>query len=242
MSGTELTVVIPVLNEGARFQALWSNLNQHMPARSQVFVVYDFEEDDTLPIVKEIKAVGEKRLHLLKNSFGPGVVGAIKTGFDAVDTGPVVVVMGDLSDDLQQIGPMLELYDRGFHLVAGSRYMRGGSIRNGPWLKQGLSRLAGVSLFWLRGIPTHDSTNAFKLYDSKMLRSLKLESTKGFELSLEITVKAFLAGFKIIEIPASWEERTAGTSKFRLWKWLPGYLKWYFYAFQPKRTPKIATI
>jgi hypothetical protein len=67
-----------------------------------------------------------------------------------------------------------------------------------------------------------------------MLSAIRIESKGGFELSLEITVKAFLAGYTITETPATWRDRTEGTSRFRLWKWLPHYLKWYFMAFQPK--------
>ena len=48
---------------------------------------------------------------------------------------------------------------------------------------------------------------------------------------MEITIKAWLAGGRINrEMPATWTDRTAGTSKYRLWKWLPRYLRWYFYA------------
>jgi hypothetical protein len=83
-------------------------------------------------------------------------------------------------------------------------------------------------------MPTHDATNAFKIYDRAMLDDIHIESRGGFELSLEITVKAFLAGFSISETPATWRDRTAGTSRFRLLKWLPHYLKWFFMAFQPK--------
>jgi hypothetical protein len=119
-------------------------------------------------------------------------------------------------------------------VVVGSRYMKGGRIVNGPVVKQGLSRMAGVSLCWLRGIPTHDATNAFKIYDSDMLRQFILESQHGFELNLEITVKAFLAGYRIVEIPSEWRDRTQGKSKFKLWAWMPHYLRWYFYAFRPK--------
>jgi hypothetical protein len=87
----------------------------------------------------------------------------------------------------------------------------------------------------LRGIPTHDSTNAFKLYDRKMLEELTIESQGGFELGLEITVKAFLAGYRIAEVPATWRDRAHGQSRFRLWAWMPHYLKWYLYAFRPRQ-------
>jgi dolichol-phosphate mannosyltransferase len=229
-----LTIVIPVYNERANFPALWAEMMQHLDFPFRALVAYDFDGDNTLPVVHQIIAQGETRLKLIKNTYGSGVVGAIRTGFDAAPPGPVLVVMADLSDDLGQVRRMLELYCAGSHIVVGSRYMRGGRLIGGPWFKQLLSRLSGLTLCWFRGIPTHDATNAFKIYDRAMLSSIRIESKGGFELSLEITVKAFLAGCTITETPSTWRDRTAGTSRFKLWKWLPHYLKWYFMAFQPK--------
>lgn len=230
----DLTIVIPVYNEGAGFEDLWRELTTHLQCPFRALVVYDFDEDNTVPAVQAVMARGETRLSLVKNNVRRGVVGALLTGFNGVENGPLLVVMADLSDDLAQVGRMLDLYRQGFDVVVGSRYMKGGRIVNGPVLKQGLSRVAGVSLCWFRRIPTHDATNAFKIYDSAMLKQFKLESQRGFELNLEITVKAFLAGYSIVEIPSVWRDRTQGKSKFKLWAWLPHYLRWYFYAFRPR--------
>ena len=229
-----LTVVIPVYNEGANFPGLWAEMTEHLDFPFTALMAYDFDGDDTLPVAQQIINQGETRLRLVKNSYGRGVVGAIRTGFDAAPPGPVLVVMADLSDDLTRVRKMLELYRRGSHIVVGSRYMRGGRLIGGPWFKQMLSRLSGLTLCWFRGVPTHDATNAFKIYDRTMLSDISIESKGGFELSLEITVKAFLAGYTISETPSTWRDRTAGTSRFRLWQWLPHYLKWYLRAFQPK--------
>ena len=231
-----LTIVIPVYNEGANFPALWQELCSQVRAEFLALVVYDFPEDDTVPVVKGIVAQGESRLRLLQNSVRRGVVGAILTGFQQVERGPLLVVMADLSDDLGRVDEMLGFYHRGYKLVAGSRYMKGGSLEGGPWFKQLLSRAAGLSLHWLRGIHIHDATNAFKIYDSEMLHSFRIESRGGFELNLELTVKSFLARYPMAEVPARWRDRTAGQSRFRLWVWLPRYLKWYLYAFQPRRS------
>jgi glycosyltransferase involved in cell wall biosynthesis len=230
----ELSIIIPVFNEGTSFPALWQALISNIHSDFRAYVIYDFAEDDTVPAAQKIIAAGEKRLHLVLNSVRRGVLGAILTGFEAAQGAAVLVVMADLCDDLSCVDRMVELHRQGYHLVAASRYMRGGGIENGPLLKQNLSRLGSVSLHWLRRIPTHDATNAFKLYDREMLRSIDIESRGGFELNLEITVKAFLAGYRIIEIPTVWRERQAGKSKFKLFSWLPQYLKWYFYAFRPR--------
>jgi glycosyltransferase involved in cell wall biosynthesis len=229
-------VVIPVYNEGANFPSLWQAVSSHIRSPFRALVVYDFDGDNTVPVVQQIIAQGEKRLVLVKNDVGRGVVGAIRTGFNHVEHGPVLVVMADLSDDLTQVDTMLHYYRQGYDVVVGSRYMRGGRLLDAPPLKGLMSRCAGVTLYWFRGIPTHDATNAFKLYNSQMLKNISIESKAGFELNLELTVKAFLAGHPIAEIPTTWRNRTEGESRFRIWAWLPQYLKWYFYAFRSRQT------
>jgi len=234
-AGLQLAIIVPVYNEGGNFNSLWNAIDASIKSPFKAYIVYDFDEDDTVPIVRKLIESGEKRLELVKNRRGRGVVGAILSGFDEVREGPALVVMADLSDDLSQVDAMLEMYHRGYDLVAGSRYSKGGGIKGGPVFKQNLSRMAGVSLRVLRGIPTNDSTNAFKLYDKKMLQAIEIESKSGFELNLEITVKAFLDGYNICEIPTVWTDRAVGQSKFRIWAWLPQYIRWYLYAFTRRR-------
>lgn len=229
-----LQIVIPVYNEAENFPHLHQAISCSIRVPFIANIIYDFDEDTTVPVVRRVIENGDTRFRLLKNTVKRGVVGALLTGFRSVSEGPVLVVMGDLSDDLTKVEPMLELYREGWHIVAPSRYMRGGKLIGGPFLKRNLSRWAGRSLRLLRGLPTSDPTNAFKLYDAQMLHSLNLESDGGFELGLEITVKAFLAGYRIAQIPATWTDRTAGESRFRLWHWLPKYLRWYSYAFRKR--------
>ncbi len=71
----------------------------------------------------------------MKNDVGRGVVGAIRTGFNQVEHGPVLVVMADLSDDLSQVDAMLDQYRQGYKVVVGSRYMPGGQLLDAPPLK-----------------------------------------------------------------------------------------------------------
>jgi dolichol-phosphate mannosyltransferase len=233
-AGGKLSIVVPVYNEGDNFPALRAALTENVRTPFEVFVVYDFDEDNTVPAVQQVIARGDTRFHLVKNSLSRGVVGALRSGFRQVHQGPLLVMMGDLSDDLIIVDQMVALYRQGAHVVVASRYMKGGRQIGGPFLKRTLSRCAGLSLHHLRGLPIHDATNSFKLYDASMLNSLILESQAGFALSLEITVKAFLAGGRLAEVPTTWRDRTAGTSRFRLFQWLPSYLHWYFQAFRPR--------
>jgi glycosyltransferase involved in cell wall biosynthesis len=236
-----LKIVIPVYNEGANFTALYEEISL-IRTPFEAFVIYDFDGDNTIPAVNRVIDRGDRRFHLHKNDSFPGAAGALLTGFHLAALGPVLVVMADLSDDLAQVDRMVQLYRDGYHLVAASRYSHGGSQIGGPFLKRTLSRCAGRSLHLLRGLPTSDSTNSFRLYDAEMLNALQLQSRSGFEITLEITVKAFLAAYRIAEVPATWHDRTNGESHFRFWKWLPSYLKWYFFAFRPRafRRTKLA--
>ena len=169
------------------------------------------------------------RTTLLKNTINRGVLGAMRTGFEAADTEYVAVFMADLSDDPHVIDEMVRKADEGYDVVSASRYMKGGSKSGGPWLKTLLSRGAGQSLHLLTGVPTHDATNAFRLYKTSFVHGVNIESDGGFEVTMELTIKAYLAGRPVTEVPASWRDRTAGQSKFNFRNWLPKYLRWYMY-------------
>jgi dolichol-phosphate mannosyltransferase len=189
-------------------------------------VVHDFDEDTTVPVVKRLQAeIPELQLH--RNTIGRGVLNAIKSGLKAAHAPYVLVTMGDGSDDARDIDPMYALAIGGADVVAGSRYMRGGRQLGGPFLKRTMSRAAGLSLHWVAGIPIHDATSNFRMYSKRLLDQVTIESDGGFELGIELTVKAHLLGLRIAEVPTTWRDRTAGQSRFQLWRWLPRYLRWY---------------
>jgi glycosyltransferase involved in cell wall biosynthesis len=225
-----LSIVIPVRKEAENIACLFDALASTVASKAEVIVVYDDEGDPTVPEARRQGGRLPCELRLVRNSFGPGPANALRAGFDAAVGDVIIVVMADLSDDLALVDRMVERVAAGDDVVCGSRYMLGGRQNGGPFIKGMLSRLAGVSLQFGLGLPTHDATNAFKAYRTSCLRSLSIEGDGGFEVSLEITVKAWLAGWRISELPATWTDRTAGTSKFQLWKWLPRYLRWYLYA------------
>jgi dolichol-phosphate mannosyltransferase len=63
-----------------------------------------------------------------------------------------------------------------------------------------------------------------------------IESHAGFELALELTVKATIDGRVVAELPTTWSDRTTGTSNFRLRQWLRHYLRWYLLALRRGRS------
>lgn len=226
----ELAIVLPVYNEGASVEPVLRSLAAGVSTPHELVVVYDFDGDTTVPVVARL-AAEIPGLRGLRNDLGRGVLNAMKAGIAGTNAPYVLVSMADGSDEAAVVDRMVALARDGADVVAASRYMRGGRQVGGPPVKRLMSRTAGLTLHWFAGVPTHDPTNNFKLYTRSFLESVTIESTAGFELALELTVKATIAGRRVAEVPTTWRDRTAGQSNFKLRKWLPHYLHWYRVAF-----------
>jgi dolichol-phosphate mannosyltransferase len=225
-----LSIVLPVYNEGEAVEPVLRALSSEVRTPHELLVVYDFDEDTTVPVIARLSQE-IPGLWGLRNDLGRGVLKAMQAGIAASRGRYVLISMADGSDEAQVVDRMVELAESGADVVAASRYMRGGRQIGGPLLKRTMSRLAGLSLHRFAGVATHDSTSNFKLYSRRFLDAVRIESTAGFELALELTVKATLAGRRVDEIPTTWRDRTSGESNFKLRKWLPHYLHWYRVAF-----------
>lgn len=226
----ELSIVLPVYNEGEAVERVLRGLAGAVTTPHELVVVYDFDEDTTVPVVRRL-ASEIPGLRGLRNDLGRGVLNAMKAGIAGTTAPFVLISMADGSDDPRDVDPMVELARGGADVVAASRYMKGGHQIGGPPLKRLMSRVAGLTLHWFARVPTHDPTSNFKLYSRRFLDAVRIESTAGFELALELTVKATLQRRPIAEVPTTWRDRTAGQSNFKLRQWLPHYLHWYRVAF-----------
>jgi dolichol-phosphate mannosyltransferase len=230
-----VSIVLPVYNEAKNIQECLRRLSNGVGnLQNEILVCYDFDGDSTLPLIQSMED-RPPTLRLVKNDLGRGVAYAMRAGFAAADGDVVVTTMADLSDPPELIPSMAEKVRAGAAVVSGSRYMSGGRQVGGPRLKAFLSRTAGLSLHFLSGLPTRDPTTNFRAYAADFVRNTPVESTQGFELALELTVKAYRAGLPIDEVPTTWQGRVAGESRFRMWKWMPAYLRWYVLAFGPAR-------
>lgn len=225
----EFSVVMPVWNEGERVTPTLRAFAAAVHTPYELLVVYDMPEDTTVPVVERLSAE-IPGLRACRNQLGRGVLNAMKAGIAASRAPYVLVTMADGSDEYAIVDRMVALAREGADLVAASRYMRGGQQLGGPRLKRLLSRTAGLTLHWFAGVPIHDATNNFKLYSRRFLDSVTIESTAGFELALELSVKATRAHRRLAEVPTTWRDRTSGKSNFNLRKWLPHYLHWYLAA------------
>jgi glycosyltransferase involved in cell wall biosynthesis len=230
MTAPELSIVMPVFKEGESVEPALRALERDIRTPHEILVVYDFDEDPTVPVIERLSGeLPSVRGH--RNDLGRGVLNAMKAGIAASNGPYVLITMADGSDESHLVDAMVALARDGADVVAASRYMPGGRQLGGPLLKRLMSRAAGLTLHWFAGVRTHDPTNNFKVYARRFLDAVVIESTAGFELALELTVKATLDGRTVEEVPTTWRDRTAGQSNFKLRKWLPHYLHWYSKAF-----------
>ena len=226
----QLSVVCPVNDERADIGTLVARLEREIHVSMELIVVYD--DDAALPTLALLAPAFPVRL--VKNRFGRGALDAIKTGFREAACEATLVVKADFSDDLSVVGPMHELFRKGCDVVCGSRYVKGSRQVSGPRLTGLMSRIAGVALHWLAGIPTHDVTHSFKMYRTTFLDGLEIESTADSEVPMEIVVKAFAAGRRIAELPTACSDAAAGASPLRLRMHLPSYLRWHLLALRQR--------
>ncbi len=228
----ELSVVVPAYNEGEEIVRCLDRVLAAVTLPCEVLVVYDSPDDTTAPYVEKY-AADDVRVVPTLNTYGRGPALAIRYGIDHAQADIVVVTMADGSDDPQQIDDLARLVQRGVVVAAASRYGKGGQQIGGPLLKRTFSRLAGQSLHLFARVGTRDATNSFKAYDRRFVQRVGIESRDGFEVALELVAKARRLRLPVAELPTIWLDRTFGQSNFKLARWIPRYLRWYFFAFGP---------
>ena len=228
---SQLDIVIPVYNEGQNILATLGALARELKTPAHVLLCYDMDEDNTLPAVRDNPQIHAGLTVTFVRNRARGAHAAVLTGF-ATSTAPIVLVYAADDDfNAATVDRMVALARQGCDIVCASRFMPGGTMRNCPWLKAVLVRSAAFTLHHLARLPTHDATSGFRLFSRRVIEQIAIESGQGFCYSIELLVKAHRLGWRIGEVPALWYERKLGTSRFRVLKWLPAYLRWYAYAF-----------
>jgi dolichol-phosphate mannosyltransferase len=195
----KLSIVIPAHNEEDNIVETINKIESSLDMPHELVVVNDHSTDSTARLVE---GLSEKyhNIKLVENLSDPGFANAIKAGFINSSFDAVIPVMADLCDDLDTINRMFRKLSEGYDIVCGSRYIKGGTRLEGPKFKGFLSCFAGWSLHYLLGVPVHDIANAFKMYRKKVLDGIVIES-RGFEISMELPLKAYYSGVKMTEVP-----------------------------------------
>lgn len=235
MTSLRASIVVPALNEGDQIAIFLERLEEAIELPVEVLVVVDTSSDTTLQGIASYKP----RKHSIRgvvSELPKGPANAIRFGISTSLSEVVVITMADGSDDPRAIDDLIRLVERGCAVASASRYMAGGQQIGGPRFKKFLSKNASRALWLVLGVGTHDSTNSFKAYSKNFINEVGIESDKGFEVGLELVAKAHRHGKMIAEVPTIWIDRMVGESNFQLRRWLPQYMRWFFYAFGPKLT------
>jgi dolichol-phosphate mannosyltransferase len=225
-----LDVVIPVYQEGENITYLLDSFLTEVHTPCRVLICYDRDDDSTLIAISNYPHRELLDIGLVKNR-GRGPHGAVMTGLAASTAPFALVYMADDTFNARRIDGMVAKAEGGCDIVVASRFVPGGCMVGAPWLKGFLVRAASFTLYYLARLPVRDASNGLRLFSRRVIDEIAVESDSGFCYSIELLVKCHRLGWPIGEVPIEWYERTAGQSRFRVMKWLPKYLRWYFYAF-----------
>jgi dolichol-phosphate mannosyltransferase len=222
-------IVIPVHNEGANIRSVLDSFAASLQYPIRVLICYDHEDDDTLTALQGYHAPFPV---VPVRNRGTGALGAVLTGLDQSTAPAVIVFPADDDFNAPRLNHMIARFRDGYDIVAGSRFMPGGSMEGCPLVKAVLVRCTAWFLWHIARVPTRDATSGLRLFSRRVIDRIPIESRVGFAYSLELLVKVQRLGWPVSEVPFLWRERVAGSSRFRVFAWAPQYLVWVRYALE----------
>jgi dolichol-phosphate mannosyltransferase len=212
--------VIPTYNEADNIEpivrAAALELDRAAPDAYRLLIVDDNSPDGTGVIADRLAAQTEvvevlhrKRKDGLGQAYLAGFARALQAGAELV-----VEMDADFSHDPRHLGDLLAAAADA-DLVLGSRYVRGGSVRNWGFVRRLVSRGGGLYARMILGVKVHDLTGGFKCIRRSVLEAIDLPSVRaeGYVFQIEVTYRAILAGFRVREVPIVFADRTVGSSK-----------------------------
>ena len=208
-------VVVPTYNERPNIATLVAELTR-IPGL-QVLIVDDDSPDGTGKEADRIAAASHGRVSVLHRTGPRGLGRSYVDGLrHALADGATHVLQmdADLSHDPADIPRLLEASETA-DLVIGSRYVRGGELRNWPLHRLLLSAFANMYVRSITQMPIHDCTSGFRCWRRELLTRIPLARmvSDGYAFQVELTWEAHQAGRPIREIPIVFVERRQGASK-----------------------------
>jgi dolichol-phosphate mannosyltransferase len=229
----KLSVVIPAHNEresiGETIEQLGSELRLH-EIPHEILVIDDASTDGTGDVARAI--AGERpEVRCVRSPRPPGFGQAVRAGLDEFTGDAVAIVMADLSDSPSDLVSYYRVLQEGFDCVFGSRFVRGGVVRDYPKVKLALNRLVnfGIRVLFRHGY--NDTTNAFKAYRREVIENIQPLLSNHFNLTVEMPLKAIVRGHSYAVVPVSWRNRAHGVSKLKLQEMGSRYLFIILYVF-----------
>jgi dolichol-phosphate mannosyltransferase len=208
------TICLPTYNERENLEKMLRALAPH---GVRVLVIDDNSPDGTGQIADELARELDfvSVLHRdRKEGLGPAYLAGFRRALE--EGAEYVLEMDcDFSHDPADVPRLLAAMDDGADLALGSRYVPGGGTENWGLLRRIVS--AGGSLYArvLLGLRIRDVTGGFKCYRRAVLERIDLDAihSKGYAFQIEGTYRTIRAGFKVVEVPITFVDRTEGTSK-----------------------------
>ncbi len=193
MSPVRTLVCVPTYDEIESLPPLLARLLAARPD-VDVLVLDDGSPDGTGAWAQE-RAAGEPRLHVLHRSGKQGLGAAYLAGFAwALERGYDVVceMDADGSHAPEQLGGLLDAVAAGADLAIGSRWVRGGEVRNWPWTRRLLSRGGNTYTRLVLGIGVHDATAGYRAFSARALRTLPLAdvASAGYCFQVDLAWRA----------------------------------------------------
>jgi dolichol-phosphate mannosyltransferase len=213
-------VTIPTYNEADTIErivrAVDGELTRVHHDEHRILVVDDNSPDGTGAVADGLAAELEC-VEVLHRAGKAGLGQAYIAGFrHALDRGAefLIEMDADFSHDPRYLGDMLAA-SRDADIVLGSRYVRGGGVRDWGLLRRLVSRGGCLYARAILGVDVHDLTGGFKCIRRRVLEAIDLPSIRaeGYVFQIEVTYRALLAGFKIVEVPIVFCDREIGISK-----------------------------
>lgn len=208
-------VILPTYNEAGTIAEVIERALASTP-HVDVLVVDDNSPDGTGGIADRI-AAGESRVRVIhrpaKGGLGPAYLAGFRFGLDA-GYDALIEMDSDLSHHPEDLPRFLERVGDA-DLVIGSRYVDRGATENWSPFRRALSRAGTAYAKLLLRLPLADATSGYRLYRREVLEEIALEriATQGYAFQIEMAWRAWIIGFRIVEIPITFTERREGTSK-----------------------------
>ncbi|MDH5457408.1 MAG: glycosyltransferase [Nitrospinota bacterium] len=227
-----VSVVVPCHNEEANILPLVESLRGYYDDYLHEIVLVDDNSRDRTAEVAERLGQEDPRIKLVRRSMPNGVGRALRDGLAAAEGDYILLMDCDFQHILPELTGLFEAASEGADVAIGSRFSRDSILLNYPFTKILANRtfhiLARI-LFWK---DLRDLTNNLKLMKQEVARNLHLESD-DFAANAETGLQPLLLGYKVVEVPISWINRSAdmGFSSFNLVNTGPNYLKVFFRLF-----------
>lgn len=211
-------VIIPTYNEIENIESIIHAVLKLEP-NFDLLIVDDGSPDGTAEIVKTIQSENPTRIHLLERKGKLGLGTAYIAGFKiALEKGYEFIFEMD-ADFSHNPNDLVKLYTTCLHegadMAIGSRYIKGLNVVNWPIERVLMSYFAGFYVRFITGMNIQDATAGFVCYKRKVLETIPLHQIKfiGYAFQVEMKFTTWKYGFKIVEIPIIFTDRTKGESK-----------------------------